>query len=135
MDERKNFKIYSLSNYAISKTKCEAMGLMFEGTIDEIVEKLNEDKQYHIWINPDEPCLAFGDFDHTTKERFKDFLDILCSKLHCKIEDVSYTKSKKSETEYSYHWVIPSIETTIKKLKNHFNNYSRYDKFKEDKKR
>ena len=127
MDENNIYKIYRLKNYKITKDKYD--DVCFSGTIDEIVEELKHNKGYHIRIDPEKPCLAFGDFDHTTKERFKEFLDILCDDFDCKLEDISITKSKK-DNEYSYHWVIPSIKTTISFLKQRFSSNDKYNKFK-----
>ena len=141
MDENNIYKIYRLENYKITKDKYD--DVCFSGTIDEIVEELKQNKGYNIRVNPDKPCLAFGDFDKTTKEGFKNFLDVLCKDFQCKLEDISITKSKKLEEcegfkdvyvhfvnktiqipnrviSYSYHWSIPSIETTPKYLKQYF---------------
>ena len=122
------YKIYSLpKNYKVLEIdfpKC-----CFEGTIDEVFEKLKENNGWHIRINPDNKCIAFGDFDHTTQEEFNKFLNLICKEFSCTLNEISYTESKKSEIEYSYHWSIPSIETTPTILLSEFkrNIYDEYE--------
>ena len=78
----------------------------FHGTIDQVLEKLEKNEGWHIRINPEKPCIFYGDFDHTTKERFSEFLALLCVKLDVTLNEISYTKSKKVG-EYSYHFSVP----------------------------
>ena len=127
---KSNYKIYSLPNdYKVLEVNFTKPECCFEGTIDEIIEKLKEDKGWHIRINPDNKCIAYGDFDHTTKEEFNKFLSVLCIEFKCTLSDISYTKSKKSNIEYSYHWSIPSIETNTKYLLNEFTKNIIYKEF------
>ena len=89
----KNYKIYSLSqDYEVPETKWPE--ICFEGTIEEVVEKLQQNESYHIRINPNKACIAFGHFDHTSKTRFKEFLNLLCEEFECSLDEISYTKSK-----------------------------------------
>jgi len=118
MSDNIKYTIFSLrENYQVLKTAYEKVS--FTGTIDEVLKKLRKNKGYNIRINPKKDCIAYGDFDHTTKENFKDFLNILCDKFEVTLDQISYTKSKK-ENEYSYHWSIPSIQTTPEFLKDLF---------------
>jgi hypothetical protein len=122
------FKIYPLQNYkTLEKTFNKNV---VEGTIDEIIEKLQSNKGYNIRVNPDKPCLVYGDFDHCTQEEFNNFLKVISDEFECKLNEISYTESIKPN-EYSYHWSIPSIKiSTPEKLKTLFKqaNYKMFSK-------
>jgi hypothetical protein len=101
------FKIYPLQNYkTLEKTFNKNV---VEGTIDEIIEKLQSNKGYNIRVNPDKPCIVYGDFDHCTQEEFNNFLKVISDEFECKLNEISYTESIKPN-EYSYHWSIPSLK-------------------------
>lgn len=118
------FKIYPLQNYkTLEKTFNKNV---VEGTIDEIIEKLKSNKGYNIRVNPDKPCLVYGDFDHCTQEEFNNFLKVISDEFESDINEISYTESIKPN-EYSYHWSIPSLKiSSPEKLKKVF----KQDKYK-----
>jgi P4 family phage/plasmid primase-like protien len=117
---KNNYTIYSLESYQIYKSDYEKHS--FEGTIEEITEKLKTNNSWHIQINPTKKCIMFGDFDHTTKERFNEFLMVLCDvfkEYDLTKDKISYTQSKNLKG-YSFHWSIPSIIANVKLLKRIF---------------
>ena len=122
------FKIYPLQNYkTLEKTFSKNV---VEGTINEILEKLQENKGYNIRVNPNKPCIIYGDFDHTTQEEFNKFLKVISDEFECELNEISYTESIKPN-ELSYHWSIPSIKiSTPEKLKTLFkqDNYKMFSK-------
>jgi len=82
----KIFNIYKLENYKNDieffkngKILEDGTNAKFSGSIDQVLKKLEKNEGWHIRINPDKPCIFYGDFDHTTKERFRDFLACLSS--------------------------------------------------------
>jgi hypothetical protein len=85
---------------------------------------LEKDRGYHIRINPTATTILYGDFDHTTPERFNFFLDKLSKMCTIEIKDISYTESfKKEDNEYSYHFSIPTIQSNPLNIKRCFQRY------------
>ena len=134
----KIYNIYKLENYKNGSTELFKNGELledgtnakFSGSIDQVLKKLETNEGWHIRINPDKPCIFYGDFDHTTKERFSEFLALLCIKLDITLADISYTKSKKVG-EYSYHFSVPSlISSSPKNIKKFFEYYDCFKKFR-----
>ena len=124
MEINKKFKIYALPNLFISSETFD--DYKYESSsIDKIIKKLTKDKGYNIRINPDEPCIVYGDFDKTTLEQFQEFLVLLSGRFQVQIDEISYSSSKNNT---SFHFSIPSIETTPKNLKNVFKKDA-YDQF------
>ena len=116
LKNKNNFTIYKLSNYIVKKNeddsfKCDS----YTGTIDKVLKRLQKNKGYHIRINPEKPCIAFGDLDHIPSEDvFNKFITLLAHLFQVNRNEISYTLSNK-ENELSYHWSIPSMESTPKK--------------------
>ena len=134
----KIYNIYKLENYKNGSTDLFQNGKIledgtnakFSGSIDQVLKKLETNEGWHIRINPDKPCIFYGDFDHTTKERFSEFLALLCIKLEITLDDISYTKSKKVG-EYSYHFSVPSlISSSPKNIQRFFEYYDCFQKFR-----
>jgi len=124
MDNKIIFEIYALPNLYISSETFD--DYKYESTdIDKIIKKLKKDKGYNIRINPDEPCIVYGDFDKSTLEEFQEFLVLLSGRFQVQIDQISYSSSKNNT---SFHFSIPSIETTPKNLKNVFKKDA-YDQF------
>jgi len=130
----KMFNIYKLKNYFTTETEFQSgvkvnpdgteQKFKFEGTIKEVLAKLEKDRGYHIRINPTATTILYGDVDHTTQERFNAFLNKLCTMCNIKLEDISYTESfKKEDNEYSYHFSIPSIQSNPLNIKRCFQRY------------
>ena len=130
----KIFNIYKLKNYSNTKTEFESgvkvnpdgtnQKFKFEGTIEEVLKKLEKDRGYHIRINPTATTILYGDFDHSSPERFNAFLNKLCTMCQVKIKDISYTESfKEDDNEYSYHFSIPTIQSNPLNIKRCFQRY------------
>ena len=128
------YNIYKLNNYFNTEIEFESgvkvkpdgtvQKFKFQGTIEEILAKLEKDRGYHIRINPTATTILYGDVDHTTPERFNAFLNKLCTMCNIKLEDISYTESfKKEDNEYSYHFSIPSIQSNPLNIKRCFQRY------------
>ena len=96
------YNIYKLENYKNGSTDFFQNGKIledgtnakFSGSIDQVLKKLETNEGWHIRINPDKPCIFYGDFDHTTKERFSEFLALLCIKLEITLDDAYFLYQK-----------------------------------------
>ena len=111
--ENNNYTIYKLNNYNISKNEdgswnCDS----YTGSIEKVLKRLEKNKGYNLRVNPNAPCVLYGDLDHVPSEDiFDSFVELLCDTYDITTEQISYTLSKKPN-EFSYHWAIPSIEST-----------------------
>ena len=126
------YNIYKLKNYFNTTEFFEkdSKDAKFQGTITQVVEKLQKNEGWHIRINPEKPCIFYVDFDKTTKERFVKLLKLLCDHLEFQPDDISYTKSKTIDGKYSYHISIPSMWTdTPLNIKRYFEHYDCYKEF------
>ena len=105
MEIIKKFEIYSLPNLTV--LQCDFEKFKYQSSsIEKIVKKLQKNKGYNLRINPDEPCIIYGDYDHCTLQQFEKFLEYLCNIFDVKIDDISYTSSKNNT---SFHYSIPSM--------------------------
>jgi len=129
---KNNFTIYKLPNYNIFKNedgtgtfKCES----YTGSIDSVLKRLEKNKGYHLRIDPDQPCIMYGDLDHVPSEDiFEKFINLLSKVFDVDVNKIAYTFSNKNH-ELSYHWSIPSIQASPKLLKTIFAK-SKYDEYK-----
>ncbi len=113
------YKIFKISAYNIPKS--EYSSHMYENDIDHILKRLRKDKSYHLKIDSTKPCKFYGDFDHCeSPEIFVKFLTKLSNILDVDVQSISFTESKNNNGEFSYHYVIPSIETTPTDIKYFF---------------
>ena len=103
-------QVFKVKNYFVSNTNIP----------QEIVckikkEDLHNNEGYHILLNPDDECLAFGDIDHC--ESTSEVMDILrdvVETFDIEKDEISYTHSIKTtdgKDDHGSHWVIPSIST------------------------
>ena len=107
------YNIYKLKNYFNTETEFESgvkvnpdgtiQKFKFEGTIEEVLKKLEKDRGYHIRINPTATTILYGDFDHTTPELFNAFLNKLSKMCQVEIKDISYTESFSYPLHYILH--------------------------------
>jgi hypothetical protein len=130
-------KLYQVINYDgttfNTKTK-DTNALITDGNSSKLCKALETDNSYHIRIFPNKNVIAYGDIDHIIKEEIFEiqFLNKLVDIFNLGgINEISYTKSIKiDDNEFSYHWSIPSIETTCYSLKqimtNSFNEFVQY---------
>ena len=102
-------EVFKVKNYFVSNTVIPAD---IRCKVEE--EDLKKDNNYHILLNPDEPCLAFGDIDHCeTTEQTMDILRDVIKTFDIEPNELSYTESRKiveGKEDYGSHWVIPSIK-------------------------
>jgi len=120
------FLIFQLLNYKNEKSFFkynESNDRHFKGTIDKIIEELQNDKGYHILLRANKKCKFYIDLDRTTEARFNEFSSILCSLLNIDRTKISYTFST-NEKGASYHLIIPSIITTPYNIKSFFQYYN-----------
>jgi hypothetical protein len=120
------FTIFQLSNYKNEKQFFkynEFNDKHFKGTIDKIIEELQNDKGYHILLKANQKCKFYIDLDKTTEPRFNECCSILCSLLNVNRANISYTFST-NEKGASYHLIIPSIITTPYNIKSFFQYYN-----------
>lgn len=126
------FSVYKIPAYSVKKEDYESC--KYEGDVASILKRLEKNKGYHLKINPDKPCKFYGDFDHCSDPKeFFEFLSIFHKLIGVKKEDISYTESKNNKGEWSYHYVIPSLETTPSDLKYFFETKCKdyFTKFKD----
>ena len=125
---KNNFFIYKIPAYSVKKDDYESC--KYEGDESSILKRLEKNKGYHLKINPDKPCKFYGDFDHCSNPKiFTEFLCKLSQIIEISSENISYTESKNNDGEWSYHYVVPSIETTPDDVKYFFNTKYK-DEFK-----
>ena len=117
--EEKTYKIYSVKKY-LGMTNDDINKVKKEYTINRILEKIKDDNCYHIRVDPEKNYTFFGDIDGHQK-KFKDFKIFLMSFLKNKYlidiesDDIKYTINQSKEG--SYHYSIPSIYCSCKKMK------------------
>ena len=118
-------KLYSVKQYfnTTFNSEGETNASIYEGSVSSLSKVLKtSDKSYHIRINSDLPCVAFGDFDKCDSESIFDlFLGVVCNVFSVERENISFTISRK-DSLFSYHWIINSIETNCKTLKSLLNH-------------
>ena len=135
--EEKTYKIYSVTKYN-GMTNDEINKVKKEYAITKILEKIEDDNCYHIRVDPEKNYIFFGDIDGHPK-KFKDFKNFLISFLKNKYlvdvqsDDIKYTINESKEG--SYHYSIPSMYCSCKKLKEIVGNIkTEYEKiYKKDK--
>ena len=124
------FTIYKLPTYNITKNndgtfECD----FYTGSIKKILKKIEKNNGYHIRVNPNKPSILYGDLDHIPSEDiFHKFINLISFFYDVKKEKISYSLSIK-ENELSYHWSIPSIESTPKILKKKL-SHKKFDEFR-----
>lgn len=102
-----------------------------EMNLEDAIKALNEDKYYHFRIENEGNYIFFGDLDKLRKplEEFeKNLLTFLVKKYGIIVakEDIKYTKN--NVTEGSYHYSIPRLWGSVKKLKEIHTNFKKeYD--------
>lgn len=126
-------KIYEISEkYNISKIDNSWNCEQHENKLSLLIKMVNDkDKGYNIRINPDLPCIVYGDVDHLKNEGdFEKVLNILSNIYDIETDLISYTKSFKDDVnEYSYHFSIPSIETSVHNLKKTFSSENKRNNY------
>ena len=96
--ENNNYTIYKLNNYNISKNEdgswnCDS----YTGSIEKVLKRLEKNKGYNLRVDPNAPCVLYGDLDHVPSEDiFDSFVELLCDTYDITTEQISYTLSKKS---------------------------------------
>jgi len=116
------YTIFQLSNYKNEKSFFEITQKNkkhFTGTIDNIINELENDKGYHILLKSNQKCKFYIDLDHTSEPRFNEFCSTLSFLLQVDRSNFSYTFST-NEKGASYHIIIPSIITTPYNIKCFF---------------
>ena len=133
MENKKLYKIYKVKQYkkefvngSLIDYKC------YSESIENILERLEKDNGYHLMIDPDKPCIIYGDLDHLPSDDMfnYNFINLISRAFDVPINKISHTLSEK-QNEFSYHWSIPSIQSTPKNLKSifqktMFNNFKDY---------
>ena len=117
--EEKTYKIYSVKKYS-GMTNNDINAVKKEYTIKRILEKIEDDNGYHIRIDPEKNYIFFGDVDGHLK-KIKDFSEFLVQffknkySLNIFEEDIKFTKNESKVG--SYHYSIPSLFCSCKKMK------------------
>ena len=101
--------------------------------LNDLIDKLNEDKRYHFRIHNDTKYIFFGDLDHY-KDGVEDFIEILQLflkkhyNLSFQFDEFKYTKNNKLDDIFgSFHYTIPKWNLSIEKLKEiHINFLDKY---------
>lgn len=114
-------EVYKVKNYFVSNTniphdiKCKIKN-----------NALINNEGYHILLNPDEECLAFGDIDHcSSTSEVMDILRDIVKTFQIESDEISYTHSLKitdGKDDHGSHWVITSISVKMKQLKKIMEN-------------
>ena len=115
----KIYGIYSVTKYSNWNDE-KINNVKKRYTMDDILEKLEDDNGYHIRINPDKNYIFFGDVDGH-EYNFKDFAKFMIKFFKNKYDiiisndDIYFTINKSKRG--SYHYSIPSLYCSCKKLK------------------
>ena len=131
MNNNKNFTIYKVEQYKKEFINGSLVDYKsFTGSVEQVLKKIESNKGYHLMINPDEPCIIYGDLDHIPDEQiFNKFLETIAYFYDVEITDISYTSSDKNN-EFSYHWSIPTLKASSPKvLYNDFKNKKCFEQF------
>ena len=119
------YKLWALPSYCADKSFIKNNSEEYE--LQEKIEILESyDKCYHDRIDTTINYKFFGDCDNYKRE-MKDFAELLIAFLRnyynveIDISDISYTENK-SKTG-SYHYVIPKLYASVKKLKEIHQNF------------
>lgn len=115
-------EVFKVKNYFVSNTNPPP-----ETRCNVKKEDLNNNEGYHILLNPDEQCIAFGDIDHcVSKYEVMDILKDIKTTFEINKDDISYTCSEKVNEkgidEFGSHWVIKTISTNFLVLKEIMQN-------------
>ena len=121
----------------------------FNGSIAELVKELENNKGYHQFFisKPNKYYTLYFDIDHVIHSEningvdmsargiLYDIISDLSEYLEVDINNIYFTESKKSESEYSYHISIPSFNAsleTIKTLVLDFKEITNFKKYIDD---
>lgn len=127
-----SFKIYPIKQYSGIKPKT---AFNEEGTLMKVCELLEKNKGYHLRLHKHHNYIMFGDFDHLNSpitEFFDDFCNFLKDyyKILVDPKSISYTQNKgkvdkDGNKEGSYHFSIPTIYCSCKKIKEVIGNFKK----------
>tara|TARA_R110000868_G_scaffold263649_1_gene522306 strand:- start:4 stop:2154 length:2151 start_codon:yes stop_codon:yes gene_type:complete len=108
--------VYIVQNYQVSRNNNEHNRVPITRQ-----EQLIKDHSYHIKIQDDQPCIAWGDIDHCPdRKSIGKILTKIVKMFQIESDELSYTISEKitdDKPDCGAHWSIPSIETTVPNLK------------------
>src|SRR5271170_5633177 len=114
----KKYKVYAINNYGEATTEF-IKNKYNEFHIESLVDELEQDNGYHMRIEPAKNYIFYGDCDKFDGE-FEEFAGILIDFLGrhygitVSLGDISYTKNES--VKGSYHYSIPKIYASCKKL-------------------
>lgn len=138
------YKIYSLKKYTVYRDvetgdpKLSKTIKELEGDINELINELEENKGYHLYLRPNRKYILYGDLDHITNEEdFLYIIETIRKELNLEKEDIKICKcikiNKKGEEEISAHFSIPKIYGTIEEQYNLFLKIRNLEPLKLDK--
>lgn len=123
--ENNLFKLYAINKYK-GKTDSFIKNNYEEVTLEILKQKLKEDNGYHFRVDPKKNYIFFGDCDgfqgghQIFFQLLKDFL-LESYNIEINICDISYTINESKVG--SYHYSIPKIYASCKKLKEIHENF------------
>lgn len=121
------FKVFKLSDYKFNTKSNESKNTV---SLADAIQCINnkEDQHLHIKIDPNQPCIIFGDIDYTeTTHEIRTILEEISDDLNIPLNKFVITHNHKKHY-LTCHWSIPSFFTDIKTLKTIFSQ-NRYKKF------
>jgi hypothetical protein len=114
-------KIYEVPNYKFPPGQNRAVN--FSNALFSVSQQ--HDKHLHLYLDPTEPCMLFGDLDHIpTIDKYREIINMIKEEFGV---DSLVTSRSTDPTQISVHWSIPSLWTTMDVLKKIFSQ----PKFKE----
>lgn len=115
-----------MSIYAINAYKDAKIIKMkpLDGTNEEILKELNNNKGYHLLFKNEGIYSLFFDLDHVHNDDVTHAQDILNEAieeiayyLDCPTTFIKYTESIKTESEYSFHLSVPFFKASYSTIK------------------
>jgi phage/plasmid-associated DNA primase len=130
------YRIWKVKNYSVDKEEFKNLidnkSIDYDN-IDEICDDLEDDNSYHFRIFNNHRYIFFGDIDGYKKnidEYMTEFFDFLKKRYNLDKQKYYYTKNTKDDN--SYHFSIPSWNTTTEKMKEIFTKFKEENKNKSD---
>jgi phage/plasmid-associated DNA primase len=130
------YRIWEVKNYSVDKEEfknlIEKKSIDYDD-IDEICEDLEDDNSYHFRIFNNNRYIFFGDIDGY-KKNIDEYMNVLFEflKKRYNLDKEKYYYTQNSKDGNSYHFSIPSWNTTTEKLKEIFAKFKEENKNNSD---
>ena len=112
------YKIYSLKKYSDNDKNLKPTSKS-NNVLDIVKELENNNNGYHLKLSDDINYKIYFDLDHLPNNYYiYSIISCLASMFNIDEEDIKYTESIKTTSEFSYHIVIPKLGGDLKTIKH-----------------